>query len=129
MVGDLAHGWFVLAMDETSLHHGLSVTLKAGEQGVLKLIMTIAGGHLRVKSFPKGGQEERGKGGQWAEKAREGEKEEGKRRRQELKNKECFSPFQNHVGGLPERVVKTKIRTTGVTFMWRGAHGAKTQHG
>ena len=48
---------------------------------------------------------------------------------QELKNKErvflffLFSSFQNHVGGLPERLIKTKQKpTTGSYIMCRQVH-------
>lgn len=62
--------------------------------------MRIASGHL-AKSFPKGEKEGKEEG--------RGRKGRGKGRRQELKNKEHFrQSFQNLVGRLLERFVKTK---------------------
>ena len=78
----------------------------------LALIVRIAGGHLAISCLLFFFFSWRGLG------------DENPIKLQELKNKELvlffFSPFQNRVGGLPERLRKTKQKpTTGSCIMCR----------
>lgn len=88
--------------------------------------MRIASDHLKAKSFPKGEGKE-GEGGRQGA----GKEDENHIKWQELKNKEhvFFFLFQSHVGGLPERLIKTKQKpTTRSYIMCRQVHTHTDTH-